>query len=228
MVEVWHGTFHSEKQSDVYLFSTPLNSNEPSLSSSLPQQLLNWLPLKLFSPSCSTSKPGKVGGKLYHGVERFLEYVNGWSTSLGPSWCFGSLCFAEHCYFCSSWVPGVSRAEPDVVPAYSLGEIGVWILQLAVWWGKSSLGWVFERAGQGRAVRGAHAVWNVELQVSPTSACLLAPVSRPELAPQIVHLYLLETAIMKKSFCEQHPKALQSLTAHQVLVLGNHISNVGR
>lgn len=149
MVGVWHGTFHSEKQSDVYLFSTPLKSNEPSLSSSLPQQLLNWLPLKLFSLSCSTSKPGKVGGKVYHGVERFLEYVNGWSTSLGPSWCFGSLCFAEHCYFCSSWVPGVSRADPDVVPAYSLGEIGVWILQLAVWWGKSSLGWVFERAGQG-------------------------------------------------------------------------------
>lgn len=82
--------------------------------------------------------------------------------------------------------------------------------------------------GQGRAVRGAHAAWNVELQVSPTSAWLLAPVSKPELTPQIVHLYLLETAIIKKSFCEQHAKALQSLTAHLVSVLENHVSNVGR
>lgn len=82
--------------------------------------------------------------------------------------------------------------------------------------------------GQGRAVRGAHAVWNAELQVSPTSAWLLATASRPELTPQTVHLYLLQTAIIKKSFCEQYAKALQSLTAHQVSVLGNHVSNVGR
>lgn len=92
MVGDWHGTSHSEKQSGVYLLSTPLTSNEPSLSSSLPQQLLNWLPLKLFSLSCSTSKLGRVGGKpFYHGVERFLEYTNGWSTGLGPSRCVGTL-----------------------------------------------------------------------------------------------------------------------------------------
>lgn len=77
-------------------------------------------------------------------------------------------------------------------------------------------------------MRGAHAVWNAELQVSPTSAWLLAPVPRPELTPQFVYLYLLETAIIKKSFCEQHAKALQSLTAHQVSALGNHVSNVSR
>lgn len=65
--------------------------------------------------------------------------------------------------------------------------------------------------GQGRAVKGTYAVQNVVLQVSPTSAWLLAPASRPELTPQILHLYLLETAIIKKSFCVQHAKALQSL-----------------
>lgn len=65
--------------------------------------------------------------------------------------------------------------------------------------------------GQSRAVRGAYAVQNVALQVSPTSAWPLAPVSRPELTPRILHLYLLDTAIIKTSFCEQHAKALQSL-----------------
>lgn len=37
--------------------------------------------------------------------------------------------------------------------------------------------------GRGRAVRGAPAVGNVELQVSPTSVWLLALVSRQELTP---------------------------------------------
>lgn len=45
----WHGTLHSEKASDVYLVPTLLTSIELSLSSSFPQQLFTWLPLKLLS-----------------------------------------------------------------------------------------------------------------------------------------------------------------------------------
>lgn len=76
------------------------------------------------------------------GVRQWVEHQSGTSTVF---WIFVTLCIATCVHL--SWVPGVSGADPDVVLAYSL-EVGVWILQLAVWSGKGSLGWVFERAGQ--------------------------------------------------------------------------------
>lgn len=109
---------------------------------------------------------------------------------------------------------------------YSLRGIGVWILQLAVWSGESSLGWVFERTGQGS--KGSTCSLECGAAGLPHICLAFSSSFQTRTHPTNCALYLLETAIIKKSFCEQHAKALQSLTAHLVSVLENHVSNVGR
>lgn len=58
-----------------------------------------------------------------------------------------------------------------------------------------------------------------ELWLSPVSACLLAPVSRPELTPHLAQPDLLETATINKFFYKQHTNALQASSFQQATIL---------